>query len=72
MCRMFYYLMVIFGIIFGIIRSQDISDVTLASPMLTFWHLEIQKQASLETRAALASFVSHFWHLGFFFGILAS
>ena len=71
MCRMFYFLMVIFGIIFCIIGSQDISDVTLASPLMTSWHLEIQKQASLETRAAFAYFVSHFGHFGIF-GILAS
>ena len=75
MRRMFYYLMVIFGIILAsllpkcsIIRylrwHLGFSDLLWCH----FWHLLIQKQVSL------ASLVPHFWNFGIFdiFGVLAS
>ena len=70
MCTMFYYLMVIFGIILVSLvpntASKDISDVTLASVISYYAFLASFDPKAGITRVALASFVSHFWHFGIF------
>ena len=63
MCRMFNYLMVIFGII---LASLVPKDVTLASVISYGVILASFDAKAGITRVALASLVSNFWHFGIF------